>query len=154
MFVVLSTLGEEKEIQPSTAVFGEPTNLTCPLVRGDTNFAIFWKINNLTVFCDACNATTCDIECSNSFNASILQIENTSRLGVGSHQVECILQPNIHPNYTSDATFLPQFQDNVTKRAMLLIYNTTSIGNPIYFIIAIPLVNFPLVHLYFCRSVL
>ena len=58
-------------------------------------------------------------QCDIVGNASVLQIVNTNVLGAGTHEVECILQPNIHQNYTNDVSFRSKFNENITRTATL-----------------------------------
>ena len=52
---------------------------------------------------------------STAGNASVLQIVNTTALGTGTHEVQCILQPNIHQNYTNDVSFQSELNENIIE---------------------------------------
>ena len=55
--------------------------------------------------------------------ASVLQIENTTALGVRSHVVECILENDVPDKFLGDCVLLPRGSCNVTKSATLEIRN-------------------------------
>ena len=59
----------------------------------------------------------------NNETSSVLQIENTTALGVRSHVVECILQNVVPEEFRGDCVLLPRGSCDVTKSATLEISN-------------------------------
>lgn len=105
---------------------GEPANLSCTLIVGDTDFQMIWRIGSSDYLCDENEISYVNINCKIVGNISLLQIEDTSFLGAGSHVVQCILRTiNIHPNYTNDPSFLHQLSDNIMKTIILMINSTS-----------------------------
>ena len=112
--VVLSTLSADGGFSYVTVVIGEPANFACSIVSGDTDFNIIWKIAGFEYFCDQ-HEVDPNIKCSVNSNTSLLRIENTNFLGIGNHKIQCVLQPDIHQNYTNDPSFISQFRENITN---------------------------------------
>ena len=66
------------------------------------------------------------VKCTMEDNASVLQITDTGAMGAGTHEVQCIFQPNIDPRYRMDPSFQPQFSESATKTATLEVIGITS----------------------------
>ena len=69
---------------------------------------------------------TPDVECSVKGNTSVLQITDTGVVGAGTHEVQCIFQPDIDPRYIMDPSFKSQFNNSVTRTATLEVIGITS----------------------------
>ena len=111
---MLSTLSLDGDF---VSFFGEQTAISCNIVTGDTDFHIIWKIDEVEYTCIQPEMDP-NIECTNDI---ILQIQNTTFLGVGNHDIQCILQPNIQPDYKNDPSFQSHFNDNITNTVTLTI---------------------------------
>ena len=114
---VLSTLNE---IEDASVTIGDPATFTCYAAKGDTDFSISWKVDEVPYTCDASDAldaSTDNVHCSMNEDSSELKIENTTSLGVGSYTVECILQHTIPSDFQGDC---PTFCANVTQSATLV----------------------------------
>ena len=123
---VLTTLVDDdgpNKLNVSVTI-GEPANFSCTVSDGDTNFTIIWKIGGQEYYCDDEPEIGADIECEMNDHVSMLYIQSTSLFGVGIHEVQCIFQPNIHPNYANDPSFLLEFNENTTKTKTLEILNS------------------------------
>ncbi|CAI8042433.1 Frizzled-4 [Geodia barretti] len=116
---VLSTLsGEIGDVSVAT---GEPATFVCNALKQDTSFSISWKVDSETF---TCGASSENIPCyMNNETSSVLQIENTTALGVRSHVVECILQNVVPEEFRGDCVLLPRGSCDVTKSATLEISN-------------------------------
>ena len=128
MSAVLSTLADIQVLDSVSVDIGEPATVSCAIIVGDTDFQIIWRISNSEYHCDE-NKIYVSINCNIVGNISLLQIEDTSFLGAGSHVVQCILQPNIHPNYTNDPSFLHRLNNNIMKTIILMINSTSKLNS-------------------------
>jgi hypothetical protein len=121
--IVLSTLSGE--IGDVSVAVGEPANFVCNILRGDTDISISWTVDSETFTCGGTDSSSENIHCyMKNETAGVLQIENTTALGVRSHDVECILQNVVPERFRGDCDLLPQGScDDVTKSATLEISN-------------------------------
>ena len=144
IFTVLSTLADDN-ISNITVTTGDPATFSCEFLRRDTDFNITWKIRGFEYPCDSLQKDS-GVQCYIAGNASVLQIVNTTVLGTGTHEVECILQPNIHQNYTNDVSFQSELNENITRTATLeVMMEVTSTMSEFH---CIP---FPTLSLYCCE---
>ena len=60
------------------------------------------------------------IWCTTYSRESVLQIQNTTFLGQGKHQVQCVIQHNIPDKFVSDESY--SAEDNFTPMAILEIF--------------------------------
>ena len=141
---VLSTLADDN-MGYITVTTGDPATFSCEFLRRDTDFNITWKIRGFEYPCDSLQKDS-GVQCYIAGNASVLQIVNTTVLGTGTHEVKCILQPNIHQNYTNDVSFQSELNENITRTATLeVMMEVTSTMSEFH---CIP---FPTLSLYCCK---
>ena len=129
---VLTTLIHGDSPNSVLVTIGEPAHFSCRVSDGDTNFTIIWKVGGHEYYCDEPEVDA-DIECEMNGCVSMLQIQNTPLLGVGTHEVQCIFQPNIHQNYINDPSFVLQFNQNTTKNITLEILNSDTTSELIFY---------------------
>ena len=103
--LVLSTLAEDAVVAAPVSV-GTVAVVTCKIIKEDTNFSISWRVDGQNV-CDV-DMPTDDITCFTIATHGVLQLENTTSLGVGNHPVECVLEQDIDPLFIED----PSFEDD------------------------------------------
>ena len=117
---VLSALSGE--IGDVSVAAGERATFVCNALKRDTNFSISWKVDGETFNCGGTDTSSDNIHCyMDNETASVLQIENTAALDVGSHAVQCILENDVLGNFREDCVSLPRGSCNVTKNATLRI---------------------------------
>ena len=100
-----------------TATIGEQATFGC-VVEGNFTYKILWKIEMMEFDCYEVSEVT---NCFPSNNIRHFQITDTSFLGIGTHEVQCILQPIIDSNYQEDPSFKPHlYNENITRTAAFL----------------------------------
>ena len=125
ILTVLSTLTNDNIINNTIVNIGDTATFSCSFLRRDTDFNIIWKIREFEYPCDSLQKDS-GVQCYIAGNASVLHIVNTTVLGTGTREVECILQPNIHQNYTNDVSFQSEFNENTTRAVTLEVIGITS----------------------------
>ena len=122
LFLSLSVLSylADKTIPDMSVVSGTPANFTCNFIKQDTDFTILWTIDGTEIACNAMR-TDSNVQCTtlNDEEESVLEIENTILLGVGRHDVQCVMRHMITDEYRNDESF--RVGDNFTATAMLEI---------------------------------
>ena len=100
---MLSTLAKDAVVAVPVSV-GTVATVTCKIIKEDTNFSISWRMDDQKV-CDE-DTPTDDITCFTNATHSVLQLESTTSLSVGSHTVECVLEQEIDQLFRDDPSFL------------------------------------------------
>ena len=125
ILTVLSTLADD-DVNNISVTVGNTATFSCKFEKRDTNFSIIWKVgrseycsNNMSMIPDV-------IICSVKGNTSFLQITDTSVTGAGTHEVQCIFQPDIDPRYIMDPSFQSEFNNGDTRTATLEVIGITS----------------------------
>ena len=116
--LVLSTLAEDAVVAAPVSV-GTVATVTCKIIKEDTNFSISWRVDDQKV-CDE-DTPTDDITCSTNATHGVLQLENTTSLGVGNHKVECVLEQEIEPSFRGDPSFEDEYEAVVVRSGVLEI---------------------------------
>ena len=116
--LVLSTLAEDAVVAALVSV-GTVATVTCKIIKEDTNFSISWRVDDQKV-CDE-DTPTDDITCSTNATHGVLQLENTTSLGVGNHKVECVLEQEIEPSFRGDPSFEDEYEAVVVSSGVLEI---------------------------------
>ena len=98
---MLSTLAEDAVVAVPVFV-GTVATVTCKIIKEDTNFSISWRVDDQNVCDEDEDTPTDDITCSTNATHGVLQLDNTTSLGVGSHKVECVLEQEIDPLFRED----------------------------------------------------
>ena len=124
LFLVLSTLANDV-IDDLSVAFGEPANFSCGIVEGDTDFDLLWRIGQSEYRCNDSEMDS-NIKCKTNRSVNVFQIENTTAVGGGTYQVQCVMMPGIELNYRSDPSFKPKFAEDVVRTATLMV-----IGGPV-----------------------
>jgi hypothetical protein len=112
---VLSSL---VSVEGATVKKGEAVELACEFTRGDTDFRLLWMLDGEEYVCED-SVTDTVISCTLNDTRGVLQIENTTVLGEGSHTAQCILEPTIPQEFTDDPSFKPI--ESMTRDATLVI---------------------------------
>ena len=101
---------------------GQPVNISCKVTKSkqDKNITILWRVDNNEYGC-AETEISLDIACFLYDNHSVLQIENTSSLGLGVHPVQCVLQQDIPQRFQDDPSFFSVDGENITRDATLTV---------------------------------
>ena len=115
---MLSTLAEDAVVAAPVSV-GTVATVTCKIIKEDTNFSISWRVDDQKV-CDE-DTPTDDITCSTNATHGVLQLENTTSLGVGNHKVECVLEQDIDPLFIEDPSFEDEYEAVVVRSGVLEI---------------------------------
>ena len=115
---MLSTLAEDAVVAALVSV-GTVATVTCKIIKEDTNFSISWRVDDQKV-CDE-DTPTDDITCSTNATHGVLQLENTTSLGVGNHKVECVLEQDIDPLFIEDPSFEDEYEAVVVRSGVLEI---------------------------------
>ena len=115
---MLSTLAEDAVVAVPVSV-GTVAMVTCKIIKKDTNFSISWRMDGRKV-CDE-DTPTDDITCFTNATHGVLQLENTTSLGVGNHTVECVLEQEIEPSFIEDPSFEDEYEAVVVRSGVLEI---------------------------------
>ena len=115
LVLVLSTLAEDAVVAAPVSV----GTVTCKIIKEDTNFSISWRMDGQKV-CDE-DTPTDDITCFTNATHGVLQLENTTSLGVGNHKVECVLEQDIDPLFIEDPSFEDDYEAVVVSSGVLEI---------------------------------
>ena len=112
LFLVLSYIINSNGVEEAVAVIGEQVNLTCDIaIQDGGNITFIWRLDGNEHICGI------DSVCYLSDTYSVLQIENTSTLGLGFHVVEGFLQQTLPQRFMGD----PQFDTVFSKKFTLKI---------------------------------
>ena len=112
------------EIHNVTISEGERANFTCQFVtHGNDDIIVFWTVGTEKFDCGASNEGVAPGTngCHGDNEESVLMIESTSIFGLGDHPVVCNLDQNLSPEFISDPSFEPGFNNITTKRTVLTI---------------------------------
>ena len=99
--LVLSTLAEDVVVAVPVSV-GMVATVTCKIIKEDTDFSISWRMDDQKV-CDE-DTPTNDITCSTNATHGVLQLENTTSLGVGNQTTRWSVCWNKKLNRRSEET--------------------------------------------------
>ena len=119
---VLGTI--DSDIQGMTITEEESANFTCNFFRGNQSI-VYWTVDDKEQ--SNCFATEEEIRpdsngCYTTETRSVLLIRNTSSFTPDRrHQVQCILQQNIPPEFRDDNSFNEEYDTLLTRESFLLI---------------------------------
>ena len=103
----------DNDIQNVTITEGEHAAYTCQFSRRGNNITVFWRVGDVQYGCDTESGRD---ECH--------FVLRTATGSAGIHPVQCVLQ-HIYPSeFAEDASFRAEFNEPLTKSALLTILPT------------------------------
>ena len=115
-------MGDDGGLQDLSIPRGEEAEFTCNFIEGDNDVTIKWKIDDVDHNCSEVAMETESVyNCSTGDSQSVLQVKNSSKLLIGDHSVQCVLNQNIPEDFQEDDTFDENFNFLTTRIATLTI---------------------------------